>query len=231
MKLPSAADRANLRLDSAAQRLFWATTQLLGAAAPSPAVKATATRPSQPAKAGIDPNITKKWSGVHWNVGEIREEWLKGYNCTVGMPLNMSLVARGCELRDCVYSLVPDTVSCEPLVNMSTVGDPIPDNSTADTLESYIVEQWDLLRIDRDNNPRTVAQYSFYPHVVWSNENWGWGNSWETSAYTGISFPFLTLRYTVLKKPTASNYDKSMAVHGTTYNPYSISSYADYPVA
>jgi hypothetical protein len=153
MLLPSATERANLRLKDCGQRLVWAILQLQAGLYANPAIKANTalgikavpagkgmvldspTKPTTQFKNDVLISRIASAEAMQWSANAL---YFGGVE--LWMPLAPGLMAQGLDFGLCVQELSTERVI--PLSNPATDGDPIPDNSVSTTVEQYLVEQY-----------------------------------------------------------------------------------------
>jgi hypothetical protein len=217
MKLPSATDRANLKLNDCGQRLLWALAQYFGALTPNPAVAANipAGIASSAGNRGVVPDIFKSFPNFPNQCGWLGQYRL-GYRFEVRLLVDASQFARNQDAIKCLKDLSLDPI--EPMLGIPSSGTAIADNSTAVTIEQYILEQWRLYQEDRSVNAITQMVddnpdgFSFMDHVLGENI-WGVNSAFDTSNYSSTLLPSIVLQGNIVKKPHLD----SMAL-GTQHN-------------
>jgi hypothetical protein len=165
MKLPLSAVRAALKLQSPAQRLYWALCQYESGLNPTPAVVANLANgvPANPAGLGLDVSITKNFVDVANTVYFSLNEQPKHYDFQIEMLLNNDLLARGLDISKCFRETSLDLIQPYAGVIPADLAAAV-DASTATTLEQYIYENWLALKADRTNNPITIAGATLSAH-------------------------------------------------------------------
>ncbi len=238
MKMPPLAVMTALGLENPCQRLFWALTQLFGAMAPSPIVAANVANnmPASAANTGLNPVFLKNHVQFPTRSGGFAE--LKhGYNFNLKLPVNTSLLAAGCDVRQAIGELVVGNP--EPLIASAKGSNPVAETSTAQTVEEYAYEQWLLVATDLSTAGEISipaegsTTYSLQPHAL---SQWFFAEDAsqdiDNATGAGTFFPQLILKGTLLKKKTiaatspASESGSSGSCIYTPFKPSNISTFA-----
>jgi hypothetical protein len=135
MLLPSLAIRDALKLQNPAQKIRWATEQLIGSLFLTPVILANPTLgiPAKAATKGCVPQMLP--------LMEKQSIWENGNHpeCLLWLPFDPCQYYRGVPMQKCILPLSTDIVQTSTYTPSATT--PASDVSTATTIEQYIYEQ------------------------------------------------------------------------------------------
>jgi hypothetical protein len=184
MLLPNSTVRASYKLQNPAQRLMWASNQLISGLYPLPiaTIAAPNANQSHPPRKGINPLFAELLSknSIKDEISDSTYAYARFW-----LPYDIANASRGVGIQQCIRSLSDDAI-LPNLYTTPVVGEPVLDNSTATTIEQYIYEQAMLLR--------DLAPSRQYIEIAQED--------WYSTDYAYKVFPVVKIDVTVLKNGT-----------------------------
>jgi hypothetical protein len=244
MKLPSATERAALKLADPAQRLVWGLLQLWAGMYANPAIanttqgiKAIATGSGIKLNTPTKPLFAPRYDKLSDRMGLGGMEGTPTVNAldiyTAWIPLEPALIAQGLDFQLCAAE-----VTAEKIVPITppTTGDPIPDNSTSTTIEQYIIEQYRAY-LDNAIPVSNSANFPLGDSFLMVDENthyeefenrfidWNQGDTWQTIPVLKLRMPLIPVIPTTKTETEVTGW---LGDASSKINPYNYCSLGNY---